>query len=511
MNNTRQKILCAALIIFAGLSINVMAQRSINNERQALALLTTIQNNTNTFRTQLNNVLDRRTINSTQSSTEIIQYVQDFQNANNQLRRRLENSRDTSIVSTQVQEVLNRASYIDAFMRANNFNNRIETSWTKVRSDLDRLARYYNVSWNWDNQNYPSNTYPTNTNGTLTGTYRLDYSRSDNIATVVESETRTLRNNRLQVSNELRNRLATPDNIAIDQRGRTITIVSTLAPQMTLEADGRAHTERTSQGRNVSVTATLNRDQLTIGYTGDRGNVFNATIVPIDNGQRLQVTRNVYVEELGRNIRVNTFYDRTASVAQLDLYRNTPNNTAIGAFYVPNNTVITARLNQDLDSGMTKEGDRFSATITAPSQYAGAVVEGYVSKVERSGRLTGRAEMTLMFDRIRLRNGNEYQFAGLVESVRTPNGETVRVDNEGVVQEDSQTNRTITRTGIGAAIGAVIGAIAGGGKGAAIGAAVGAGAGTGTVLIQGRDNIDLDRGTEFVIRSSAPRSLEAGR
>lgn len=515
MNNTGQKILCVVLAVFTAFSTSVMAQRT-NNDRQALALLTTIQNNTNSFRTSLNNVLDRR--NNVQSGADIMQHVQEFQNSTNQLRRRLENDRSDRNVSNQMQEVLTHASYIDAFMRANNFNNRVENSWTTIRSDLNRLASYYNVSWNSDNTNYPTNNYPTNnypsnTSGTLTGTYRLDYSRSDNIPTVIESEIRGLRNNRLQVSNELRNRLATPDNIAFDQRGRTITIASTLAPQMTIEADGRSRTERTSQGRNISMTANYNRNQLTISSTGDRGNVFEATIMPVDNGQRLHVQRRVYVEELGRNITVNTYYDKTSPVAQLDLYRNTPynNTTAGGAFYVPNNTVITARLNQDLTSDMTKEGDRFSAVVSSPSQYAGATVEGYISKLERSGRLTGRAEMTLMFDRIRLRNGNEYRFSGLIETVRTPNGETVRVDNEGAVREDSQTNRTITRTGIGAAIGAVIGAIAGGGKGAAIGAAVGAGAGAGSVLIQGRDNIDLDRGTELTIRSSAPRDLEAGR
>ena len=113
--------------------------------------------------------------------------------------------------------------------------------------------------------------------------------------------------------------------------------------------------------------------------------------------------------------------------------------------------------------------------------------------------------MSFEFDRIRLRDGRTANFAGIIESVRTTNGETVRVDNEGRAQDDSQTGRTVTRAGIGAAIGAVIGAIAGGGKGAAIGAAVGAGAGAGTVIVQGRDDLDLLSGTEFRIRASAPR------
>jgi uncharacterized protein YcfJ len=114
--------------------------------------------------------------------------------------------------------------------------------------------------------------------------------------------------------------------------------------------------------------------------------------------------------------------------------------------------------------------------------------------------------MSFEFDTIRQRQGRVYDFAGYIESVRTTNDDTVRVDNEGRVQDESgQTGRTVTRTGIGAAIGAVIGAVAGGGKGAAVGAAVGAGVGAGSVFIQGRNDLDLMTGTAFTIRVSAPR------
>ena len=114
-------------------------------------------------------------------------------------------------------------------------------------------------------------------------------------------------------------------------------------------------------------------------------------------------------------------------------------------------------------------------------------------------------EMTLNFDNIRLRDGRTYRFAGILETVRTPGGETVRVDNEGAVRDDDQTKRTIQRTAIGTALGAIIGAIAGGGKGAAIGAVVGAGAGAGSVYVQGQNDLSLSTGTEVTIRSTGPR------
>jgi hypothetical protein len=55
--------------------------------------------------------------------------------------------------------------------------------------------------------------------------------------------------------------------------------------------------------------------------------------------------------------------------------------------------------------------------------------EGYVAQVNRSVRVSGRAEMSFEFDRIRLRDGRASNFAGYLESVRTTSCETVKVDN----------------------------------------------------------------------------------
>ena len=166
---------------------------------------------------------------------------------------------------------------------------------------------------------------------------------------------------------------------------------------------------------------------------------------------------------------------------------------------------LVAVLNNDLTTKQTKQGDRFTMTVRQPSQYEGAVIEGTVGSVDEGGRLSGRSEMSLNFDTIRLRNGQTYRFAGILESVRTLNGDAIKVDNEGSAQGASQTTQTIQRAGIATAVGAVIGAIAGGGKGAAIGGIIGAAGGAGSVFILGKDNLELPSGTELTIRSSGPR------
>jgi type IV secretion system protein VirB10 len=162
-------------------------------------------------------------------------------------------------------------------------------------------------------------------------------------------------------------------------------------------------------------------------------------------------------------------------------------------------------LNEELSTKLSKDRDRFTLTVSEPSKYAGATIEGYVTNVKRSGKITGRSEMTFNFDRIHLANGRSYKFAGIVETLRTAGGEKVSVDNEGAIKEgETRTSTTGKRAAVGTAVGAIIGAIAGGGKGAAIGAIVGAGAGAGSVYIQGRDDLELAKGTEVSLRATAP-------
>jgi len=354
--------------------------------------------------------------------------------------------------------------------------------------------------------------------GLLTGTWELDASRSDNVDNVVERAIRGLpANEQERARNRITRRLDAPDVIAIDQRGRRFTIASPLAPQATFDADGRTRTETTERGRTIRVNVALQGDRLEVNRTGSGGSDFNVTFAPTDRGRGMRVTRSIYTERFPRPIIVTSYYEKRSDVAQLDIYSGPQDNYGNdrldrGRFVVPNNTRMTAILNTNLSTKEVTPSNRFEMEVQSPSQYRGAVIEGVVSDLESSGRVTGRAEMTLNFERIRLRNGSSYEFAGNLESIRTPDGKDVRIENEGTIkEEDSQSKRTITRSGIGAALGAIIGAVASGGKGAAIGAAVGAGAGAGTVLIQGRDNLDLPSGTEVTIRASSPRNIDARR
>jgi hypothetical protein len=176
-------------------------------------------------------------------------------------------------------------------------------------------------------------------------------------------------------------------------------------------------------------------------------------------------------------------------------------STARSSVTIPRGTEIKIRLDNEIDSKESRDGDRFTATVLSPIRYADATIEGRIAKINESGKLTGKTELALSFDRIRLRNGRSGRMAAQV--VKVYGEDSVKeVDEEGNVKSGGRGKTTAVRTGGGAALGAIIGGIAGGGKGAAIGAAVGAGAGAASTAIQGSSKVKLESGTEILIRTT---------
>jgi hypothetical protein len=462
-----------------------------------------------TFTRNLRQDLTRASYNDRNSLDEVRRQISDFETSLTQLRNRV-NSRQVS--SSDARNVLDRAAFLNSYVNDRQVSYQTKNSWSTLRPDFDQLASAFNIAWNWS-------TYPGGNagggygnRGDLTGTFRLNASRGDDVRRAVDDATRNLSlAERQRVYDSLIRRLDPPSMIAIDRRGTSVTIASTRAPQINFVADGREQVENTNGGGTVRVRASLSGDTLSITRTGERANDFTVTFDPSPDGRELLVTRTLYSDRITQPVVVRTYYDRTSDVAQLDIYDTNREGIAVGepnptgTFIVPNGTSLVAVLNSDVSTQTAREGDRFTLTVRSPSQFDGATIEGVVSSINRGGRISGRSEMTLDFDTIRLRDGRSYRFAGILETVRTPSGEVVRVDNEGAVRESDQTNKTVTRTAIGTAVGAIIGAIAGGGKGAAIGAVIGAGAGAGSVYVQGRNDLDLTAGTELTVRATGPR------
>jgi hypothetical protein len=475
------------------------------NDNYMRHLFSQLETHTDRFSNLLPNALDRSRIDGTRREDDVNNLVTEFEHATDQLKQRFENGQSTDM---DAQMVLQQGALINTFMNNRRLDIRTERSWVRVRNNLNQLANAYDVARNWTTRTWPVIGTPAipGYDALLTGTYRLNPALSNNPRTIADSATRSLNyNQRQRVIDNLLTRLTPPELIALERHGNSVTLASTTSPRLTLDVDGREHVESYPNGRASQVRASFYGDRLTIVSNGDRANDFTVTFAPVNNGRRLLVTREVYAERLSRPVMVQSYYDRTSEIAQWNLYRETYPTTGAtrGDFLIPNGTQVIAVLNENLSTQTARDNDRFTMTIREPYQYRNAIIEGHVTDVDRGGRLTGRSEMTLNFDRVRT-NGGSFNFAGLVQSVRGTNNEDIRVDNEGSVQEDSRTGTTVERTAIGTAIGALIGAIAGGGKGAAIGAAVGAGTGAGSVYVQGRDDLSLMRGAEITLQASAP-------
>jgi hypothetical protein len=351
----------------------------------------------------------------------------------------------------------------------------------------------------------------------LTGTYQLDVNRGDDPRLAADRAANAVPPDQRQRTYEsLVARLEAPDQIAIERNRNLVTMASTRAPRVSFDADGMDRQEQWSAGRTMSTRATIEGERLVIVTTGNRGSDFTVTFDPVSDGRTLYMTRTIDDERLREPVTVRSTYRRLSNQARWNVDASAgaypPSNPGVrgGELGVPDGTRLVVVLDSPLTTSNARDGDRYTMTTRSPARYQGAVIQGFVSTMGESGRETGRAGMTLNLQSIRLRNGRTYQFDGVIVDVRTPDGTTVRVNREGTFDSgQSQTEKVVERSVFGAAIGALIGAATGGGKGAAIGAAIGAGGGAGTVLIEGRDRLDLPRGTELTITTGDPRNQPA--
>src|SRR5262249_50408653 len=225
-------------------------------------LLRRIDRESTQFRASLYAALDRSQLDGSVQEDNINEFVRTFEIATAKLRDRFRQRTD---VSPQVSEVLNRASFINRFMDRHRLSQTAEQDWANLRSDLDQLARYYNVEARWDRVPNSPNYNRDRFTSRLTGTYTLDAALSERVGRAAKIASRTGSPDEQQrVRDMLSRRLAAPEMLAIDRQGRNVTIASTRARQFSFEADGRDRIEQTPRGRTVRVNASLVGDRLTV-------------------------------------------------------------------------------------------------------------------------------------------------------------------------------------------------------------------------------------------------------
>jgi hypothetical protein len=528
--NTFPVYLIIGLAIFVS-AFEIHAQGA-RNERAVRDIVRSLNSKIDDFRYTLDNEFGRNSV-SRDDENEFNNDLRNFEASLKQFEDKFEQRRENA---DDAMNVLSAAKIINESLNGKRFGVTVDRDWTSIRGLLERLASNYQLAWSWENDNqrdppyYPNTTNTTSTRSNsaasygLTGTYKLDRARSENTRDIAESAIRGnggAQNNR-DAQSDLENKLDAPEQLTIDVRGSQVTLSSSNAPQITFVADGRDRTENLANGKTLRVRSTLRGQELTISSLGGDTD-YTITFVSIENGKALRVTRRITTEYLRQTVFAESIYEKTDATARLGSEPNYPdgdyssndpqdnrtNYPTIGTgrtgdFVVPNGTILVGLLEKDIDTKASQNNDRFELVVQSPNQYRGAIIEGYISGVNRSGKISGSSKVTFNFERIRLSNGQTYEFAGFLQSVTDENGKTVKVDTEGTAKGDSQTKETVKRGGIGAGVGAIIGAIAGGAKGAAIGAIIGGGAGAGSVVLQGKDDLTLKAGSSVTVQASAP-------
>lgn len=144
---------------------------------------------------------------------------------------------------------------------------------------------------------------------------------------------------------------------------------------------------------------------------------------------------------------------------------------------IADNTEFKVKLLAPLSTQTNRKGDKITAQIVSPAEFAGSMMEGEVKESKRGKKISGASVLNFTFDTI-VKDGKPIPVNSEVKALYNSKGKE-NVDEEGrVIQKKSNVGKMAAITGAGA----LIGVIAGGAKGAAIGA--GAGAAASLVLIQ---------------------------
>jgi len=188
-----------------------------------------------------------------------------------------------------------------------------------------------------------------------------------------------------------------------------------------------------------------------------------------------------------------------------------------GMLIIPAGTMVPLALKQAISTKTAKEGDPVYCETTFPFVLndkivipAGTYVQGKISRIQRAGRVKGRAELLMHFTSMIYPSGYTVMLPGSVENM--PGAErTSMKDAEGTVRQDGEKGKDVGTIASTATTGAVIGGLSAGGKGAGIGAGIGGVAGLAVAMLSRGNDVRLQPGTSIEMVIQREVSVDASR
>lgn len=190
-------------------------------------------------------------------------------------------------------------------------------------------------------------------------------------------------------------------------------------------------------------------------------------------------------------------------------------------YIVPAGSKVLLQLKSAINTKSAKPGDGVYLVSIFPVVVgtrvmipAGVFVQGVVDRVERAGRVKGRAQLEMHFTSIVFPNGSVVEIPGIVNSLPGASKQKVDENGEGTVEQAGDKSRNAGKVAeIGIPTGATIGSIGGLGSGhplaggvAGLGAGLAA-AGLVTLFTRGAD-VNIESGSQVEMILQRPLVLE---
>jgi len=190
-------------------------------------------------------------------------------------------------------------------------------------------------------------------------------------------------------------------------------------------------------------------------------------------------------------------------------------------YTVPAGTKVLLQLKSAVNTRSARPGDGVYLISVFPVVVGnrvmiptGVYVQGVVDRVQRGGRVKGKAQLDMHFTSIIFPNGSVVEIPGVVDSVPGTKNQTVKNDGEGTIEQNGDKGRNAGQTAeIALPTGAGVGTIGGAESGHPIeGGLAGLGAGLATVgivsLFTRNADVDIPTGTQVEMVLQRPLQLE---
>ncbi|SRR6266568_1313189 len=189
-------------------------------------------------------------------------------------------------------------------------------------------------------------------------------------------------------------------------------------------------------------------------------------------------------------------------------------DTSVTTYTVPAGTKLLLTLRHEVSTRTAKPGDTVylqsefpvvqNGTVVIP---AGMYVKGVIDKVQRPGKVKGKAQLQLHLSSIIFPNGVELAIPGVLDSASGTNGATVK-NAEGTVEANGTKGQDTGRIATDAVTGTGLGSLVGWGTG---NVGLGAGAGAGAGAAAGVLTTLLTRGNEIVFPQGSTMEMVLSR